>query len=163
MKSVLNVLHKAEDTLLVLILLAMILLAGFDILARLLFGGGVLWIPPLLRVMVLWVGLLGALVATRSREHITIDLINRMAPEAVKHWISFITQTFAAVICAIIGWHSAEFVHMAMEYSDVAFSGLPAWPFQSIIPISFSLMALRFLLQAISDLINAVKGEPQTT
>lgn len=70
MKKLVTWVHRAEDSLLVLLLLAMILLAGFDILARSLFGGGVSWIPPLLRVLVLWLGLLGALLATRTREHI---------------------------------------------------------------------------------------------
>ena len=103
MKKLLTLLHKAEDAILVLLLFIMIVLAGFDILARLLFGGGILWISPFLRVMVLWVGLFGALIATRSREHITIDLINRMAPDSVKRWLSVLTQAFAAFICGVIG------------------------------------------------------------
>ena len=60
MKRLLVLVHRLEDSILVLLLLAMILLAGYDILARTLFGGGVSWIPPLLRVMVLWIGLLAA-------------------------------------------------------------------------------------------------------
>ena len=39
MKKLLTLLHKAEDAILVLLLFIMIVLAGFDILARLLFGG----------------------------------------------------------------------------------------------------------------------------
>ncbi|WP_301387165.1 TRAP transporter small permease subunit, partial [Thalassolituus sp. UBA2590] len=78
MKRLVQWLHRLEDSVLVLLLLAMIILAGYDILARSIFGGGVSWIPPLLRVMVLWIGLLGALLATRSREHISIDLISKL-------------------------------------------------------------------------------------
>ena len=80
MSLLIRALHRIEDSILVLLLLSMIVLAGVDILARLLFGGGIVWVTPLLRVMVLWVGLAGALVATRSREHIAIDLISRLAP-----------------------------------------------------------------------------------
>ena len=162
MKKLLTALHRAEDTVLVLLLLTMITLAGFDILARLLFGGGVLWISPFLRVMVLWVGLFGALIATRSREHITIDLINRMAPVPVKRWLSVLTQSFAAFICGVIAWHSVEFVQMAYEYGDKAYGQVPAWSLQIIIPLSFGLMAVRFILQAGADLTGAVKTEGQS-
>lgn len=142
-------LHRLEDAVLVTLLLSMIVLAGADILARSLFGGGISWIPPLLRVMVLWVGLLGALLATRSGEHISVDLINRLAGEQVKRWLQRLTSLFAAIICAILGWHSVEFVQGTHEYGDIAFANLPAWPMQVIIPISFLLMALRFLLQTV--------------
>ncbi len=158
MAALLRILHRAEDAVLVMLLMVMIGLAGFDILSRLLFGGGVLWIPPTLRVMVLWVGLLGALVATRSREHIAIDLINRLAGDRVKRWLSVLTSAFAAVVCGVIGWHAGEFVRYAWEFGDVAFGRVPAWPLQLIIPLSFGLMAVRFVLQALGS---ALYGLPE--
>jgi len=160
MQRLLSALHKAEDTLLVSLLLAMIVLAGVDILARTLFGGGVLWIPPLLRIMVLWLGLLGALLATRSREHIAIDLINRLAPDSVARWLSVLTSLFAAVICALIAWHGQRFVQLAWEFGDVAFGRVPAWPLQLIIPISFGLMALRFAFQTVTAALGYTEKNP---
>lgn len=149
MKQVLVVIHRIEDSILVLLLLAMIILAGYDILARTLFGGGVSWIPPLLRVMVLWIGLLGALLATRSREHIAIDLINRLGGPTIKRVSSVISLCFAAIVSGIVAWHSGKYVQMALEYGDKAFGDVPAWPLQLIIPISFGLMAVRFAIQCI--------------
>jgi TRAP-type C4-dicarboxylate transport system permease small subunit len=153
MKRLLVLVHRLEDSILVLLLLAMILLAGYDILARTLFGGGVSWIPPLLRVMVLWIGLLGALLATRSREHISIDLINRLGGPVLKKVSSVMTLIFASVVSGIVAWHSGKYVQMALEFGDMAFDDVPAWPLQRIIPISFGLMALRFGIQSIQTLI----------
>lgn len=140
-----GLLHRAEDFILVFVLLSMILLAGGDILVRWLFGGGISWIPPLLRVMVLWLGLLGALVATRTREHITVDLINRLAPKKVTLVLNTISHLFAAIICFIIAYHSQLFVQMAREFDDIAFNQVPAWITQIIIPFAFAGMGLRFL------------------
>ena len=153
MKKLLTLIHRLEDSILVLLLLAMILLAGFDILARSLFGGGIAWIPPLLRIMVLWVGLLGALLATRTREHIGIDLINRLGGPLVKRLSSVITLAFAATVAGIVAWYSAAYVGLAKEFGDMAFADIPAWPMQIIIPVSFGLMSLRFAVQSISSLI----------
>ena len=159
MKALIRWLHRAEDAVLVLLLLAMIVLAGIDIIARAVFGGGVGWIPPLLRVMVLWLGLLGALMATRSREHIAIDLINRLGGDSIKRAAVIITSTFSAAVCAIIGWHSHEFVLGSLEYDDIAFAQVPAWPLQLVIPLAFSLMALRFAVQALDTTFNGIQPE----
>ncbi len=70
-------LHRAEDALLVLLLSTMIVLASTQILLRNLFDSGFVWIDPLLRVLVLWLGLIGATVATRNNRHIRIDLLTR--------------------------------------------------------------------------------------
>lgn len=154
--------HKAEDALLIVLLLAMIVLAGIDIIARSLFGGGIAWVPPLLRVMVLWLGLLGALLATRTREHIAIDILNRMAGDSVKRLSAVITSAFAAVVCALIAWHSLEFVKGSLEYNDIAFARVPAWPLQVIIPLSFGLMSARFTVQALCAALYGL-ADPKTT
>ncbi len=152
--TVLRWLHRLEDAVLVLMLLSMILLAGADILGRTLFGGGILWIPPLLRVMVLWVGLLGGLMATRTREHIAIDLVERLANPAVSRYLLVLTSAFSAFVCGVIAWHSHEFVLLAREFNDIAFGDVPAWPLQLIIPFTFGLTALRFAIQSIQALTN---------
>lgn len=158
MKRLVQWLHRLEDGVLVLLLLAMIVLAGYDILARSIFGGGVSWIPPLLRVMVLWIGLLGALLATRSREHISIDLISRLGGPTLNRIASTITLLFAAVVCGLVGWFSSQYVQLAFEYQDIAFADIPAWPLQLIIPFTFGLMGLRFFIQGIA----AATGKEQT-
>ncbi len=152
--------HRIEDTVLVLLLLSMIVLAGADILARTLFGGGVLWIPPFLRVLVLWVGLLGGLLATRSREHIAIDLVERLANPQVSRYLSIGTSAFSAFICGIIAWYSQEFVQLAREFNDIAFADVPAWPLQLVIPFTFGLIALRFAIQSLQFLFGRL---PETT
>ena len=55
-----HVLHRFEDVLLALLLTAMILLAPLQIVLRHGFDGGISWADPLLRVGVLWLGLLGS-------------------------------------------------------------------------------------------------------
>lgn len=147
MRQLIRYVRYIEDSILISLLLAMVLLAGFDILARLLFGGGVSWISPLLKIMVLWVGLLGALLATRTKEHIAIDIVGRLAPVYVKKTLAIITSLFSATVCLLVAWFSQEFVRFAWQFGDIAFARVPAWPLQLIIPICFFFMGLRFLLQ----------------
>ena len=84
MKRILNALFDywaaTERLLLVIVLLLLILLAVLQILLRNLFDTSLFWIDPFNRLLVLWLAVLGAMVATREREHIAID--------ALKHYFT---------------------------------------------------------------------------
>lgn len=142
-------LHNVEDVLLALVLSIMLLLAITDIAMRLITGGSLIWIPPVLQILVLWLGLLGALLATRSQEHIAIDVISRFVGPLGKKVCGISGSLFAAIVCSLIAFFSIDFLQQSIEYSDIAFAQVPAWPLQLIIPFTFSLMALRFFLHTI--------------
>jgi len=141
-----RLIHLLEDGLLVLTLAALILLALSQIVLRNFFDSGIEWSEPLLRVMVMWLGLLGAIAATKQNNHISIDAVSRLLPNKGKVISAVIANLFSAIICAIVSYYSLQFV--LMEYQDgmMAFSSIPAWWCESIIPIGFALMSLRFLV-----------------
>lgn len=135
-----------EDVLVVALVLAMILLAAGQILLRNFWGVGVVWADPLLRVMVLWVGLLGAMAATRHNNHITVDVLSRFLSPRLKRIGQWLTGLFASAVCAVLAWHGARFVAMEYEAGTLVFAGMPAWCCELIIPLGFGVMALRFLV-----------------
>ena len=145
-------LHNVEDLLLALVLATMLTLAITDIAMRLITGGSLIWIPPVLQVLVLWLGLLGALLASRSQEHIAIDVISRFVGPLGKKICGISGSLFAFLVCTLVAYFSVVFIQQSIEYNDIAFAQVPAWPLQLIIPFTFSLMALRFLLHAIGYL-----------
>ncbi len=135
-----------ENSLMVLLLTAMILLAVGQIILRNVWDMGLSWSDPLLRIMVLWVGLLGAMAASRQREHISIDVLSHYLPVAWKRISRLVTDLFSAAICGLISYHAARFVLMEKEEGMIAFANVPAWWCEIIIPIAFGVMALRFFL-----------------
>jgi TRAP-type C4-dicarboxylate transport system permease small subunit len=139
-----------EDLLLSLLLTAMILLACAQIALRNLADFSFSWADPLLRVMVLWLAMIGALVATRNDHHIRIDLLNRFLPEQLATWVRRASHLFSSLVCGLIAWHAGHFVLLEKADGAVAFNGLAAWWFELILPLGFGLVALRFLLLAIT-------------
>ena len=103
---------KIEDGLLALLLGSMILLASGQILLRNLFDMGFSWSDPLLRVLVLWLGLIGAMVATREKNHITIDVLTRTLPPIGQKLTYYVINLFSSIVCAIISYHATRFVLM---------------------------------------------------
>ena len=145
-----KLINKFEDGLLVIILSSMILFAVYQIISRNLLGEGIVWIDPLLRTLVLWVGLSGAVVATRTDNHIRIDVFAKYFPPQILKYIQRMVYLFTISICLLIAWHAARFVYSEYEYQTIAFSGIPAWVTALIIPVSFSLIAIRYALLIIS-------------
>jgi TRAP-type C4-dicarboxylate transport system permease small subunit len=151
--SIFNKLEKAgtlaEDTVLLIILVSMILLAGTQIFLRNFFDAGLFWGDEMLRLMVLWLTVAGGLAASRIDKHISIEVLDRFLPERVQLAVKVIIDLFTASICALITWHSARFVMGSYEFGDMLMGNTPAWIMQIILPIGFGLMAYRHLLLAI--------------
>jgi TRAP-type C4-dicarboxylate transport system permease small subunit len=133
----------AEDAILVVLLSAMIALAGSQILLRNLFDASVMWGDPLLRVMVLWVGLLGAMAATRDDNHITVDILSRLLPPRAKMVGGLVTDLFTALVCGLIAYHAARFVLSEKADGGMAFASVPAWLCELILPVGFGVIAVR--------------------
>ncbi len=135
-----------ENSLLVLLLTGMILLATLQIVMRNGWATGLSWADPTLRVAVLWITLLGAMAATRDDNHIRIDLLTRFLPEGLKCYTRLVTDLFSAFICGVLAWHGGRFVYFEWQDGSILFASVPAWICELIIPLGFGVMALRFLL-----------------
>ena len=155
-----GVLAAVEDGILVSLLTAMIGLAGTQIVLRNLWDTSIGWGDPLLRVTVMWVGLLGAMAASRDDNHITIDLVSRLLEDRAKSVTRVITGLVSAIVCLMLAWHGMRFVLFEREDQAIAFASVPAWMCELIIPVAFGIMALRFLTGVLAELVPAARGEP---
>jgi len=159
---ILKLIHKIEDGLLATLLIAMLLLASSQIFLRNFLDIGIAWADPLLRIMVLWLGLLGALAASRDNKHITIDVLTRIMPPRARHATRIFTSLFTALVTGIIAYHSVRFVIIEYQAGNIALSGIPAWQFEIIIPIAFSLISLRYVIHFILRLRNLSQQADKT-
>ncbi|MET0027341.1 MAG: TRAP transporter small permease [Candidatus Thiodiazotropha sp.] len=137
---------RIEEIIMALLLGAMILLAGSQIILRNLFDSGLVWADPVLRIMVLWIALFGALAATRDHRHLRIDLVSHTLSEKNQALLAKLHDLFSGIVCLTIGWHAARFVYVEWQEGSTLFSNVPAWMGEIIIPVGFTLMGLKFLL-----------------
>lgn len=146
---ILKGLHFAEEALLVLLLMTMIAVAVAQIVLRNGFDAGLLWGDSFLRVLVLWIAMVGALVASRGQCHISIDVASKYLPGTAAKAVAVFNGLFTAAICFLLAWFSLEFVRVEYEFPSPAFANVPTWFCESIMPIAFSLIGLRYLVYAI--------------
>ena len=147
-----NGLYQAENVLIFLIVGIMVLLSFLQVLLRNFFDTGLLWADIFLRHLVLWVGFIGAALATRSEKHINVDILSRIVPKRYLTPIKIVTQLFAIVICAILSRASYAFVMSEKEAGTIVFENIPTWYLQIILPIGFLLIGFRFLLKILEEL-----------
>jgi TRAP-type C4-dicarboxylate transport system permease small subunit len=145
-----KVLYAIEDSVLVSLLLSMILMASGQILFRLFFGTTFVWADAMVRVLVLWVGLFGAMVASRKGNHICIDLATRYLGSHSARYAKLLVDLFTAAVCLIVVYHSAILVNIEYTDSTLAFASVPTWVCMTIMPFSFFVMSIRYFILAFS-------------
>ena len=153
LRSWLYGLHRIEDAALVLALMSMLGLAVTQIILRNGFDNGFLWAESFLRILVLWVAILGAMVATRENNHINIDAVSRYMPLKSQSVLFVITRIFAALVCGTVAWYAIELVQIEYEDQTRAFAEVPTWVCQLILPFGFAVMSLRFAIDVIKALV----------
>jgi len=158
-KSISGVLTFVERTTIVLLLFVMLLLAFLQVILRNIFSTGMLWADPFLRHLVLWIGFIGASLATQQEKHINIDLVTRFVSPRVTNIARVLTNLFAGIICTLLSKAGWTFLESEQSVGDILLTigamKFPAWWFQLIIPLGFALMSFRFLLCAIEHSIEA--------
>jgi len=152
-----EIIDRVEQIFLVILLSSMILIAFLQIILRNLFFTGLTWGDPLVRNLVLWIGFIGAALATREGKHINIDVVSRWMPPLGKGFIEFLTQLFSFFICGLLTFAALKFIKNEAQMGNVTFLGISAWIPEIILPLIFGLMALRFGLRSFKNLSTIVK------
>lgn len=143
----LTIITLAENALVVAMLALMVSLAGAQILLRNFMDTSIPNAEQMLRLLVLWVAFLGAVAASREGKHIRVDAIARWLPRRIKAGVAALTDLFTLGVCLLLAWQSLRFMQSARESGEMAFDSLPVWVAELILPLGFTLIALRYALR----------------
>ena len=138
--------RMAENAALVILLGSMMLLAVGQIVLRELFDSGIIWADELIKLIVLWLAMVGSIAACRDNRHIRIDALSQVLPAGVIRWTRVAVDAFAAAVCAVIAWQSYRYLQLEIEFEDTVLIDVPAWLAHVIVPLAFLLIAYRFAI-----------------
>jgi len=145
----LRLLARFEDGLLVILLALMIASSSGQILLRNVFSSGMSDADPFARIMVLWVAMIGAVVAARNDKHINVDVLSRLLSSSNQRRVQTAIHVLSAAVCLLITYTSLQFVIAEFDAGSRAFASVPAWLAQSVIPLGFGLISLHYLVLAV--------------
>jgi TRAP-type C4-dicarboxylate transport system permease small subunit len=123
---------------------------------------GLLWAQKVAMVLLIWVAMLGASIATYDRSHLSLEMGEKIWPKKILHWVKAfahaVTAAFSFAFLAVSvemvssqrarGTHIAEAVTAADPIPFI--HSLPTWVAFLIVPYAFASMAVRFLGQAVT-------------
>lgn len=124
------------------------------------FPNGFIWAQTVALVMTLWVGFLGASMATRDGKHLKVDAAERLFPERVRPVVGALSDLTAALFCLFLAALAVRYC--AFWYDALRESGgeagryealpLPMFAAFAILPITFGTIGLRFVASAVRRL-----------
>lgn len=132
---------------------SMIVLAVGQIVLREVFDTGIIWADELLKLMVLWLAMVGSIAACRDDRHIRIDVLSHLLPDWLVDITRVLVDMFAAVVCAVIAFQAWRYLQIEIEYEDTVLVETPAWIAHVILPLAFALISYRFAVLAIKKFV----------
>jgi len=154
-----NTLAKVETGLIVLFLGTMVILSFVQVILRDMFSLGFLWADPLLRYMVVWVGFLGAVLATKEEKHLGIEFLNRFLAPRTLHLVKTLVEGFAAVVAFLLTQAAFQFLLEGILEGEKDLFDLPKRLYFAIIPVGFGLISLHFCLRTIRHFSNFLRKQ----
>ncbi len=114
---------------------------------------GFAWSQTLALVLTLWVGFLGASMATYENKHLKVEALARAIPVAMRKYVAFASAVATAGVCFVLMYLSIRYVRFNYdEYVSTGGKGglvqgldMPKYVAFLALPLSFAIMMLRFL------------------
>lgn len=153
--------QKLENIALVTLLGSMIILAVGQIVLREVFETGIIWADELLKIMVLWLAMVGSIAACRDDRHIRIDVLSHLLPDGLVKYTRLLVDLFAAIVCAVIAWQAWRYLQIEIQFEDRVLVDTPAWVAHMIMPLAFALVSFRFVVLALGRLVGTSPDSDQ--
>jgi len=134
------------EILLIVLLLAMMFLVAGQVVLRNIFSSGISGADVISRHMVLWIAFLGAMLATRNRQHIAIDALTRLIPKRARNSIRIVLDLLAAYVSFLLARASYAFVLDERVMETFLFGDVPMWIAQTIIPFGFAMISVEYII-----------------
>jgi tripartite ATP-independent transporter DctM subunit len=139
---------RTENILIAVVLLAMALLPVLELVLRTLFDTGVPGTSGYVQNLTLWIGFIGAIVASREGRHLNLSTGLVTLPARVQAVAAPVSAAISTAVAAGLFWASLVFVWSEFEAPTRIGGWLPLWAAEAVLPVAFAIVTLRFVTQA---------------
>ena len=166
---------RTEDAILAIALFVMALIPVVELVGRTWFSTGIPGATEYLQHLTLWIGFLGAMLATREGKHLKIAAALNWLPPRVSRVAHCLVAFISAAVCTSLfgaglqlvvaeapglpSWTAKiipDFVERWLDPFGLFQSGglttvggwIPIWVAEAVMPFGFAVMAIRFILHA---------------
>ncbi|TSA14663.1 MAG: TRAP transporter small permease [Betaproteobacteria bacterium] len=140
-----NVVDRAEERLIALLLTVMTLISFTQVVARYVFNYSFVWALELVTYLFAWLIFLGMSYGVRVGGHIGVDALVKSLSPAAARAVGIVATVLCMVYAVIVfygGWiYVAKMMEIGIMAQDIP---IPQWVPRLILPIGYGLLFLRF-------------------
>jgi C4-dicarboxylate transporter DctM subunit len=136
-----------ERTVIVVLTVAMVLAPVLEIVLRIKWiRGQGLGLGPITQRLGVWLGFVGAIVATASGKHLGLATTTFLKPKnPVRRIGNFVSGAVSSATAMILVWASWQTVNADRASTDMLPGGIPTWVGETIMPVAFAFICARFI------------------
>ena len=139
---------RIEDAISAIALAVMTVIPLLEIVLRRTAGIGIPGAGPIVQHLVLWVGFLGAAIAAREGRLLSLAT-GSLVPEGwPRRAAGIVAAAIGSCVSVILAIAAVEFVQSERSVGSSFGAGIPTWAAELVLPIGFSLIALRLVWRA---------------
>lgn len=146
--KVLNGIRKVERWFVVIGLALMTLITAYAVFNRFVLKNPLAWSEEATRFLFIWVSLIGASIGIEENVHTNVNLFVNLFPEKVQKIISIIANLICALFCIALVYTGIHLVKAQSHQLSASLRINMAYVYTSI-PVSFTLMAINFIVNAV--------------
>jgi TRAP-type C4-dicarboxylate transport system permease small subunit len=117
------------------------------------YPGGFIWAQKIAIVLMIWIAMLGASIATNDRSHLALEMGEKLWPERALDTVKALAHGITTAFCLIAFVVSVKLVIIQEQEGapvSAAVEWLPGWVAFLVMPYAFAAMTVRFLAQAVT-------------
>ncbi len=139
---------RVEDAVAATALAVMTVIPLLEIVLRRAAGIGIPGAGPIVQHLVLWVGFLGAAIAAREGKLLSLATGTLVPDGWPRRVTSVAAAALGAAVSTILALAAVEFVRSEYETASSFGAGIPTWMAELVLPVGFTLIALRLAWRA---------------
>ena len=140
-----TVLERSEDGLAGVVLVAMAVLPVTEVVARRVPWAGFPASATVVQQLTLWIAFLGAALAAREGKLLSLATAELLPAGRVRRLASIVSAGIAAGVSVLLARGSFDLLLIEREAATKVAGVVPVWVVQSVLPFSFSVVALRLV------------------
>src|SRR5207248_4246498 len=160
-------LERVEALIASFALLVMVVLPLAEIVFRRAFSRGIPGSGPIVQHLTLWVGFLGAAIASRDGKLLALATGTFIPRGVWRRAADIFAAAFGACASVVLAWGGWQMTMIEREAGTNIGAGIQAWVAQLVLPVAFALIAIRLVWRPGFNSLNPVTHvdthEPEAT
>ncbi len=155
--KIIDKVNKALGLVLALLLMVMSVVVFYQVFSRFVLGESLRWSEELARYIMIWSVFIGAALALRKMELISVDAIKELMSEKIKKILVIFVYLLSLVFLAVLVIYGIEMAGNVVNQTSPAMRISMAWAY-SAIPVGSFFMILNIIAVVLENILSLREG-----